>query len=226
MNKLFFTLLFSVLLLSAARAQSTLGFNLNAFLPYGELKQDSPEIWGGGFSTDVAVQMKNSPIHLGGILDFTRYGSEVRDGWHGPALGDVRVRRNNSYASLLGLVRVKPPTTVGVQPYIDFMAGFSYIFTTSHFRDSAFEEAWDTVLDYDDFVMNYGLGGGIEVFLNNYLSFDVNIKAVQSGRAQYLTPESVSYDREAESYHMIVKDSRFNRINFGIGVKVLLSHIE
>lgn len=226
MKKLFFALTIIALSLPKIQAQSTLGFSINGFLPTGELRNDSPEIWGGGFSTDVAVQIRNSPIHLGGIFSMTRYGSEVREGYHGPDLGDVRVRRNNSFANLSALLRIKPPTKIGVQPYIDFTTGLSYIYTVASFRDSAWDEPWDRVLDQDDFVLNYGLGVGVEIYLNDYLSFDTHLRSTISNRAQYLTPQSVFYDHENEWYDMTVRDSRFNYLTFGIGIKVLLSYVE
>ncbi|PIQ47447.1 MAG: hypothetical protein COW03_15080 [Cytophagales bacterium CG12_big_fil_rev_8_21_14_0_65_40_12] len=167
----------------AAQAQSTLGFNLNGFLPIGELKKDSPEIWGGGFSLDIAVKLKDSPIHVGGRFDVTRYGSEVREGFHGPDLGDIRVRRNNELLGFLGFARVKPLISGNFQPYVDFLGGFNYIFTRSHYRDSAVDEPFDSFIDINDFVLSYGAGGGLEIFLNEILSLDLSFRAVRSSRA-------------------------------------------
>lgn len=206
-----------------SKCQSTFGLSLNGFAPMGDLKKDSPEIWGGGFSSDIAFQINGSPIHLGGMLGVTRYGSEVRDGWHGDDLGDVRIRRNNEMAYMLGLIRIKPPVSEGFQPYADFFGGFSYIATTAHFRDGPLQEQWDVVRDIDDFAMNYGLGGGLEVFINDFLSLDFNIKAIKSSTAEYLTPQSVSYNKTDEVYDLTVKKSRFDHLNFGLGIKLLIS---
>ena len=205
------------------QGQSTFGLNLNGFIPTGELKDDSPEIWGGGLSLDAAFKMKDSPVHLGGVLGYTLYGSEVRKGWHGPGLEDVRVRRNNHLTYMLGLVRLKPEVSQNVQPYVDFVGGFSFIFTSAHFRDRVLEEPWDTVVDLSDFVMNYGFGGGLEVFLDDYLSLDFNVKLIKSSRANYLTPASVTYNTTDDVYEFDIQKSRFNHLNFGVGIKFLIS---
>ena len=126
-------------------------------------------------------------------------------------------------AYMLGLVRIKPPVSESIQPYLDFVGGFSYIFTSAHFRDRALEEAWDTVIDMNDFVMNYGFGGGLEVFLDSYLSLDFNVKLIKSSRAKYLTPQSVSYNAIDDFYEFEVRKSRFNHLNFGVGIKFLIN---
>ncbi|WP_157716270.1 hypothetical protein [Roseivirga echinicomitans] len=206
-----------------SNGQSTFGLSLNGFAPVGELKKDSPGIWGGGFSSDIAFQINGSPIHLGGMLGVTRYGSEVRDGWHGEDLGDVRIRRNNEMAYMLGLIRVKPPVSGNFQPYADFFGGFSYIATSAHFRDGPLKEEWDSVTDIDDFAMNYGFGGGLEIFINEFLSLDFNVKSIKSSSVEYLTPQSVSYNKTDEVYDLTVKKSRFDHLNFGFGIKLLMS---
>ncbi|MGK0488688.1 MAG: hypothetical protein ACJAXB_001873 [Candidatus Endobugula sp.] len=209
----------------SVHSQSTLGFNLNGFIPVGELKKDSPEIWGGGFSVDFAAQMKDSPIHLGGLMSVTRYGSEVRKGDHGPNLRDVRVRRNNELISMLGFIRLKPTVSGSFQPYADFLTGFSYIFTRAHYRDNSLNEPFDSVMDINDFVFNYGAGGGIEIFIDEYISFDISLRALRSSRANYLTSESVAYDIDNEVYHMEIRRSRFNHVTIGFGIKILFSEL-
>ncbi len=211
--------------LSYSHAQSTLGFNLNGFIPTGELREDSPEIWGGGFSLELALKIKDSPVHLGGQFGFTRYGSEVRDGDHGAFLGDVRVRRNNEIAQGLAFVRIKPPVNNNIQPYFDFYSGVSYVYTRSSIREDALSDVFEESLDFDDLALNYGAGVGVEFFLNEFLSLDINFKALKGSRSQYLTPRSVSYDPQIEGYHFNIRESRLDHFSFGIGLKVLFSHI-
>lgn len=217
----------SILILhTSSVAQSTFGFNLDAFVPSGDLRQDSPEIWGGGFGMEVAIQLNNSPIHVGGQFNFLRYGSEVRDGWHGPDLGDVRVRRNNEVFNTLGFVRLKPPVKGRIQPYVDFLTGFSYIYTRSKFRDSALEEEFAQDKDLGDFSFNYGLGGGFEIFLDDFVSLDFRMKSLKGSQADYLTAKSVTFNTEFDDYDITIKNSKFNYLSFSIGIKVLLSSLD
>ena len=94
--------------------QSTAGLNVFGFLPSDELKRDAAEIWGGGLGLEAVVNHKETPLYFGGQLDFTRFGSELREGYHGPGLGDVRYRRHYEMIRVMGLVRVKPDFSTGV----------------------------------------------------------------------------------------------------------------
>ncbi len=196
-----------------------MGINLQSFLPTGELKNDAPEIWGGGFAITGAFNLRQSPIFLGGTLDFTRYGSEVRDGWHGQALGDIRHRRQNEMTRFLGFIRVSPDCDAGFYPYVDFLAGLNYVYTRSILRDSPLRDAFDSFFDWDDFSFTYGLGLGMEIPLDDDILLDINFRSLTSNRTRYLTPQSVTYDRGSETYILDIKQSRFDSFSLGIGLK-------
>lgn len=200
-----------------------MGLNFQSFLPTGELKNDSPDIWGGGVALTAAFNLKGSPIYAGGIYDFTRYGSEVRDAWHGQALGDVRYRRQFEIMRLLGFVRISPDCDAGFYPYADFMAGFNYVFTRSILRDSSIAEAFDTFTDINDFSFTYGLGAGMEIPLGGDALLDINFKTLKSGRTQYLTPQSTTYDPGRESYILDIQQSRFDSFSISLGIKFCIN---
>lgn len=225
MKRLLLSTFLLLLLQGAAFSQSTFGFGLDAFIPTGDLKNDSPELWGGGFSMESVWQINDSPIHLGGRFSMLRYGSEVRNGWHGPDLGDVRVRRHNELANLMGVLRIKPEVSGMVQPYADFTAGFSYIYTRVRYRDNFLDDGFFHHTELRDFSFNYGLGGGLEIFVDETISIDISARTVRGSRADYFTPESVDYNPELEWYDMTVKSSRFDYMTISIGVKVLLDDL-
>ena len=222
MKALYFSCL-CLFMSSQVFAQHTMGINFQSFLPTGELRNDSPDIWGGGISVTAAFNLKDSPIYAGGIYDFIRYGSEVRDAWHGQALGDVRYRRQNEMMRLLGFVRISPDCDAGFFPYADFMAGLNYVFTRSILRDSSIAEAFDTFTDVDDFSFTYGLGAGMEIPLGGDVLLDINFKTLKSGRTQYLTPQSTTYDTGTESYILDIQQSRFDSFSIGIGIKFYIN---
>lgn len=205
-----------------AQNNSTIGFSLHGFLPTGELQRESPEIWGGGFGMEAAFQINESPIYLGGVLDFTRYGSQVRKGFHNPELPDVRYRHHNEMARLLSLVRIKPETQSRFLPYADFNFGFSYVYTRARIFDREFDEVVDEFFELDDFVFTYGFGGGLEYIINESVSLDFQFRSTYSTRGAYLTPNTIQYDPDAENYQLDIQHSRFNSITFGFGVKLLL----
>lgn len=223
------TLVILALLTSSAvfgQNNSTLGFQLHGFLPVGELKRDATEIWGAGFGTDIALQIKDSPVYLGAMFDFTRYGSRVRKGFHSTELPDVRYRHHNEMIRILPMVRIKPETKGRVMPYMDFHLGGAYVMTRARVYDRDIDEVVDTFVELDDFALNYGLGGGLEFILDEYVSLDLFVRSSFSSRAEYLTPKTIQYDPAAQSYQLSVQQSRFNSLTFGFGVKLLLREME
>lgn len=221
-------ILLALFISSAAFGQnnSTLGFHLHGFIPTGELKRDASEIWGGGFGTDIALQIKDTPIFLGAALDFTRYGSRVRKGFHSTELPDVRYRHHNEMIRILPLIRIKPETKGRFMPYMDFHLGGAYLMTRARIYDRDIDEVIDNFVEFDDFALNYGLGGGLEFIIDEHLSLDLHMRSAFSSRAEYLTPRTIRYDPIAETYQLSIQQSRFNSITFGFGIKLLLSELE
>ncbi len=222
MKKLLLSSLLLIGLTTTGLAQSTFGIHLDSWLPTGDLKKDSPELWGGGFSMEGLAQLNNSPIHVGGVLGWYRYGSEVRNGWHGPGLGDIRLRRHNELANLMGIIRLKPDVSGSIQPYVDFSAGFSYIYTRAVYRDSGVREPFREDTELRDFTFNYGLGGGVEIFLDDEVSLDFRVRTLKGSRTDYLTARSVEYNTETDFYDMEIKQSNFDFMTVSIGIKVVL----
>jgi len=208
--------------LLSAQNNSTIGFQLHGFLPTGELKRESSEIWGGGFGMEGAFQINESPVYLGGVFDFTRYGSKVRKGFHSSALPDVRYRHHNEMSRLLSLVRIKPETLSRLMPYADFNFGFSYVYTRARIFDREFNEVVDEFFELDDFLFTYGFGGGLEYIISESVSLDLHFRKTYSNRGSYLTPNTIQYDPDNENYQLDIQQSRFNSITFGFGVKLLL----
>ena len=203
------------------QAQGIVGFSLQGFAPTGELKEDSPGIWGGGFNLESGYKLPNAPVIVGLSLDYIRYGSKLRKGFHGSDLGDVRFRRNFETLRFLPFVRIQPSQSSKILPYGDFFTGLSYIMTRATIRERALDLI-DSYTEIDDIVFSYGFGGGIEIMLDDYVSLDINAKYIRSGRAQYLTPATVSYNPQFELYDLEIQNSRFNTLTFGIGVKVVI----
>ena len=206
------------------KGQGIAGFSLQGFVPTGELRQDSPDIWGGGFTFEGGYKLPNAPIIVGANIDFIRYGSKLRKGFHGPFLGDVRFRRNFEAIRFLPFIRLQPNQSGKVLPYGDFYTGLSYIMTRSTIRERNLDLI-DSYVELDNAVLSYGFGGGIEVMLDDFVSLDFNVRYIRSGRARYLTANDVTYNSEAGLYDLDIQNSRFNTITFGVGIKVILSEL-
>ena len=222
MKKLLLSSLLLFCIQGTGLAQSTFGLHVDSWFPSGDLRKDSPELWGGGFSLEAVAQLNNSPVHVGGQIGWNRYGSELRNGWHGPGLGDIRLRRNNELANLLGIIRLKPDVSGDFQPYVDFIGGMTYIYTRAVYRDSGVQEPFREDTELRDLAFNYGLGGGMEIFLSDELSLDFRVRVLKGSRVNYLTSRSVTYNTETDFYDMEIKQSNLDYMSFSIGLKAIL----
>ena len=225
MKKILYTLILITFTGHLALSQSTMGINLQGFLPTGELKKDAPEIGGGGFGFEGTFTIKQSPFHVGGLLEFNHFGSHVREGYHGPDLGDVRVKRNFETYKLMGVFRFKPNCGENIFPYFDLLLGAGNIFTRTNIRESFLEEPIETYFDMDKWAFMYGIGIGNEFFLSDKLILDVFFRTIKSSRIEYLSPKSIQFDPSTDWYNFEVKSSAFDHINFGVGIKFLFTEI-
>ncbi len=206
-------------------SQTTIGANFEAFLPTGELKKDASEMWGGGVGFEGVFSIKQSPFHVGFITSFTHMGSEVREGFHGPDLGDVRVRRNFEMIKALGLFRFKPDCGENIFPYFDLMLGGGNVYTRTSIRESFIDEPLESYFDMDTWTFTYGFGFGNEFFLSDYVILDVFFRTIKTNRIEFLTPKSVTFNSSNNWYDFEVKSAAFNHINVGFGIKFLFNEL-
>ena len=200
-------------------AQNTIGVNFQGFLPTGELKKDASDIGGLGIGMEGSFSIKQSPFHVGGIMEWNHFGSTVREGFHGPGLEDVRVKRNFENIKVLGLFRFKPDCGENIFPYFDLVMGPGYVYTRTHIRESYFDEPIESFFELDEWAFMYGFGIGNEFILSDAVILDVFFRTIKSTRIDYLTPSSVEFNSATNWYDLNTKSSAFNHINFGIGIK-------
>lgn len=225
MKKTFYTLILFISISHLAVAQSTVGINFQGFLPTGELKKDAPEIGGGGLGLEGIFTIKQSPLHLGGIFEYNHFGSQVKEGYHGPDLGDVRVKRNFETLKLMGVIRFKPNCGENIFPYFDLQLGAGNIYTRTNIRASQFEEPFETYFDMNQWAFMYGFGVGNEFFLSETIILDIFFRTIKTNRIEYLSPSSIAFDSNSNWYNFEVKSSAFDHINFGLGLKFFFSDL-
>ena len=223
MKKLFIIALF--LLGHQALAQSTIGINFQGLLPTGELKKDAPEIGGGGFGLEGIFSIKQSAFHVGGLIEYNHFGSKVREGYHGPDLEDVRVKRNFEVAKLLGVFRFKPNCGENIFPYFDLLVGTGNVHTRTNIRESFFDEAFERFTELDEWAFMYGFGFGNEFYLSESIILDVFVRTMKSTRIEYLSPDSVEFDPSTNWYNLELKSSAFNHLSFGFGLKFYFNNL-
>ncbi len=178
-----------------------------------------------GIGANIMGAVVPDNLYVGVDFKYSTFGS---DDWndaliyqyYGSGL-DVSTWYNFLSANLI--IRMQPPSS-SFQPYIEFIAGFNYLFTDTSldFDDDEIED--DSNVELDDFASNIGLGGGVMIplispeDLAGGLYLDVNARYLFGGKAEYLKSGSLDYyDGEVkfDKYN-----SRTDNFSFRIGIGV------
>lgn len=215
-------LLFFLITAQASQAQFSASFNLQSFHPTGDLKKSAPGIWGGGASVEGLYKIPESPIALGLSIGMSRYGSELRKGWHGNNLGDVRYRRQFETLQTSILARFHFIDKGYVRPYAEALMGIQGVYTRSIIRGRGSDDFYDHFFDVHDFSLHYGVGVGVLIELDDFVFLNLGLRDQRSSRTEFLTPRTVHYNRDTSQYILEVKQARFNHWQGRIGVTVLL----
>lgn len=190
------------------QAQTHLGIHGQIGVPVGDFAENTNSI-GGGFNIDVFVPFSpNVPIFFGFGLGYMMYGTESQDINEelelrlGNALLDripvnLRVTTTNNILQGRTGIRFKAPLTT-VQPYIDGIVGFNYIYTRTRvldntpdrlFTDPEGSNVITARTNQQDFVLSYGGAFGMMIKLGPNVSLDISGTYLMGGEAEY-------YDRE------------------------------
>jgi len=192
-------LLLSLLVLAVgASAQTSVSLSGLVAVPRGEFDAalGSP---GGGLSMTALYAIPGTPLAIGGEGAVTIYGYERREVPLSLTIPDVRVgvTTSNNLAHLLAVVRLQVPSG-GVRPYVDGVAGLTYLFTETSIGDDAYYDAYGepfSTVNYDDVALAAGGGAGVLVTLHRgltdegrpvSLSLDASVRYLVGGEATYL----------------------------------------
>jgi hypothetical protein len=139
------------------------GFAFNVGLPVGEFANNVSD---AGFGADLTVgaHLGRSPVALGVDLGFLVYGRSVRTV---PFSTTVPIRvdlvTTNSLVQPHLFLRLQP-TSGPVQPYVEALGGFKYLFTETRVRDEDRFENRDIASEtnFGDFAWSGGGGAGLD----------------------------------------------------------------
>lgn len=183
---------------AVARGPVRLGGNVAIGLPVGEFRDNVDKV-GSGFDGYVTFGIPNVPLHVGGAVGYLTQGSETigRMGI-GAYVGDVVTRNKILMGHLLLGVQ---GGEASVRPFIDGLVGFKRFYTTTEIKIGF--DVPDIDMDSNDWVMSYGLGGGltIEVYeraaddedgSGGYsVCVDLEARYLLGGKADYVDIDSV-----------------------------------
>lgn len=189
----------AVLLATAAvSAQPSVSVTGLAAVPQGEFDAALGSV-GGGVSATFLYQVPGTPIALGAEGSAAIYGYERRTEPLSLTIPDVRVgvTTSNNFAQGLVVLRLQVPRG-GVRPYVDGVAGVTYLFTETSVGDDDFYDDYGEPLssvNFDDVAGVAGGGVGVLIALHRgvsdegrptSVSLDARVRYLVGGQATYL----------------------------------------
>jgi hypothetical protein len=196
-------------------AQTQIGFNFQMGFPLNEFRENTEAVGVGGNGLLLFPLVEDSPFSLGVDIGSMIYGKNViRETLNADIkVGNQVIDRlqipleiitnNNIFHSHL-VLRAKVPLE-RVQPYLDGMLGFRYIYTRTRILDDSndcrfcttdSEGNEDRVItkktNLDDWIFSYGGGGGLQIVLTEGVNLDFRCIYLLGGRAKYLDAKDTS----------------------------------
>lgn len=232
MKKTLFTGMLIVLILGLAqitKAQAMGGVSFQVGIPQGEFYDNNDNL-GFGISAEGFLRPNPiSPVLFGLSVSYMMYGREVRRAPMSYTIPDVTVdvERTNNIANLLLLLRIDPVPVGTIKPYIDLMAGGSYLFTVTSIKENWSYD--DVVSDHNlgDVSWNYGVGAGllIQLFKEPGLDFFLDLKGrhIWGTPAEYLTEGDVKINTQNGSVYYNTSTSRTDMLYLQLGVTAQFS---
>jgi len=227
-KKFFISLLLTVLITGAAFAQFDIGLNGTIISPESEFKENVDRL-GIGLTGKFAYKLGDSPFYAGLSIGGANYGSDSRREilvW--PVEVEVKTNNNILFTHLLLQARADMQP---IQPYVEGLIGFNYLWTESKIEDIDDYEEDDEIASqthFDDFAWNYGGGFGLLIKLKSFdmdeesekdggLFLDLKVRYLFGGEAEYLREGDIEKGNNDE---VILHTSKSNTdfMSFHVGV--------
>ena len=177
---------------AAVAAQPSVTVTGVATVPQGSFS-DALGTAGGGLSVGVYYAVPGSPFAVGLEGTGALYGVERREVPLSLTIPDVRVdvQTSNNLAQGLAVLRLQVPRGA-VRPYVDGVAGVTYLFTETSVGDDYGAALSST--NHDDVAFTAGGGVGVQVALGSFTSDQGHRTAVAlDARVRYLSGTEATY---------------------------------
>jgi hypothetical protein len=237
----FYLLIIAVLLVVAPPVQAQYkyqgGLSFMLGFPQGEFK-DNVNATGIGGGGEFAYSPKSIPLGMGASLGYMLYGRERRREPFSTTIPDVTVEVVTTNNIMLGHLFLRVQNRKGVlQPYMDGLVGFNYLFTDTKIKNINKSDDGEIAssTNLDDVVFSYGIGGGLmmKVYTGNVfkdstktdregqrkkysLLIDLRMRYISGGEAEYLKKGSIRREDGKVSYDII--KSKTDLLTAQIGV--------
>lgn len=171
----------------------------------------------------LALRSGLSPIFAGFELSGSYYGHVHRHA-HMDNIPEVQLDVHTYNNIIQGLFFLRLQPSVGdVSPYVEGLAGISYIFTDTTVSDGDAQDDFAYDINFDDWTVAAGAGAGVVVRLRGrpggggggtFLDFKVRYMA--GGRASYLSQGGLVVDGDRVSYNVDRSATNFFTVQAGL----------
>jgi len=224
---LFFLVVFTV----SAYSQFDVGLNGTVISPQSGFKESVDRL-GIGLAGKFAVKLGDSPFYAGLSIGGGNYGSDTRREtlvW--PVQVEVNTNNNILFTHLLLQARADMQP---IQPYVEGLVGFNYLWTESKIEDldDYDEEDIASQTHFDDFAWNYGGGFGLLIKLTSFdmdegsskegdLFLDLKVRYLFGGEAEYLKEGDIEKGENNEVIlHTSTSDTDFTSFHIGVVLQI------
>ncbi len=233
MRKSFFLSLFLIVVfVGSAFSQFDIGLNGTVISPQSEFKESVDRL-GVGLAGKFAVKLGEGPFYAGLSIGGANYGSETRREtlvW--PVQVDVNTNNNILFTHLLLQARADLQP---IQPYVEGLVGFNYLWTESKIEDVDDYDEEDEIASqthFDDFAWNYGGGVGLLIKLKSFemdeasakegnLYLDLKVRYLFGGEAEYLKEGDIEKGENNEVIlHTSKSDTDFMSFHVGVVLQI------
>ncbi len=192
---------------------------------------------GGGLGGEFLYAPGDGPFAIGMALNYIVYGSETRREPFSTTIPDVEVDVTTQNQIVLGHLLLRAQAKGGpIQPYVDGLLGFDYLYTETSIKDLGWDhDDYDgdvaSSTNFDDTAFSYGFGGGCMVRVwqgdvnsdedePKHLQVLVDLRAqyLRGGEAEYLKKGSIRRTNGRVTYD--VTQSTTDLLLFKIGASV------
>lgn len=209
MKKIAF-LFFALLATESTYAQGGVGLHFSLGFPYGDFKENTDAVGFGG-NLDVLFPMQaETPLTFGFNIGYQVYGlntqferltaqisvgSTVID----EIVIPLKIVTTNSIFGMHAMTRLKAPIPF-IQPYIQGLAGFRYISTSTRIVDESEDHRYSSEdnrvivrkTQLGDYILSYGGGAGVQIEISRRASIDFNVTYLNGHEAKYYDGEDTS----------------------------------
>jgi hypothetical protein len=225
--------------LVSAQPQFQAGGNFSLAYPQKDFKKNIDNI-GIGAAGSFTYRFGRSPFLAGASLGFWIYGNQTREvPFPGVEEVTVDVTTTNSFVMGHLMLRVQPQSGP-VRPYIDGLAGFNFLSTSTDISSQDSDRNGDNKIagsnNSSDIASNYGFGGGLMIRVYDAAArghegglegvfVDLGIRSLKGGKAEYLKEGSIRNENGKVTYDKFKSET--DLVTYHVGVSfdfAILSH--